>query len=131
MKTIHTLLCVLLLSTFFISCSKDDEEDPAPAPITAQLFEDTGVMENSETLDFKIMFDQTFETIPATVDNEMEVSVRKGSRFATILFSPQDNQLFEENEMVTFELLESSENILFGTRRTTTVEILTNVKFYC
>lgn len=144
MKTIHTLLCALVLSTLFSSCSKDDEGDPAPAPITAELFDDTGVMENSETLEFKITFDgpanangyilvgvtstndEAFQTIPATVDDEMEVPVTKGSRFATIQFSPQDNQVLEENAVVTFQLLERSEGITFGSRRTTTVEITDN-----
>lgn len=144
MKTIHILLFALTLSSFFISCSKDDEGDPAPTPITAQLFDDTGVMENSETIEFKITFDQpastngyiivgvtstndeAFQTLPATIDDEMEVPVAKGSRFATIRFSPQDNQVLEENAVVTFQLLERSEGINFGSKRTTTIEITDN-----
>lgn len=145
MKTIHTLLCALAFAILLVSCSKDDEEEgPAPAPVTAQLFDDTGVMENSEMLEFRIAFnqpastngyiivgvtstnDEAFETVPATVDGEMEVPVTKGSRFATIQFSPQDNQVLEENELITFELLESSEGFIFGNKRTTTVEITDN-----
>lgn len=145
MKTIHTLLSAFLFCTFFISCSKDDDEVvPPTANITAQLFENTAVMENSPTLDFKINFDKpatangfillnvessregAFQTFPAVIDGEIEIPVVKGSRFATLQFSPEDNQVLEENEIVTLELLDSSEGINFGSKRTTTIEITDN-----
>lgn len=144
MKTVYTVLSAVLFSTLFISCSKDDEGDPQPAPVTASLFENTSVMENSTTLDFKINLDKpasangfiilevtstgegAFETYPAAVDGEIEIPVLKGSSFASLQFSPEDNQVLGENEVVTLKFLESSGGIIFGSKRITTIEITDN-----
>ena len=131
----------LLLCISIMSCSKDDDSDLAPVIVTAELFEDTSIMENSAPLEFQITFDNpapangfitlgvtgpidaNFETDPPVVDGEIEIPVQKGLSAASFEFSPQDNSVLEENMVITFELLDSSEEIVFGSNHISSIEV--------
>ena len=142
MKTICTIFVALLFSTFLVSCSKDDDAEPAMELVTAQLFEDTSIMENSPTVELRINLDKpapaagfiilgvsiiddaAFQTNPPVIDGEIEIPVQKGANFAKFQFSPQDNDLLQETGLVLLELLDSSEEIIFGSKRSSSIEII-------
>lgn len=142
MKNFCSTLIALLLTTLLVSCSKDDDNNSVPELLTAELFEDTSIMENSVVTEFRITFDKpapadgylflevdaatdaVFSSTPPVLNGEMEIPFQKGQTSAVFEFSPQDNELLQENTVVTFELTDSSEEIIIGDKRSSSIEII-------
>lgn len=143
MKTIKTILFTIAMATGLLSCSADDEGAVSvPQAVKVKLFEDTGVMENSAPVDLSIDLERAafesgfivlrvtstkendFQTTPDLTGDELEIPVTKGATSVKFKFSPVNNEILEENTVVTFELVESSEGLSIGPKHTTTVEIL-------
>ena len=141
MKSIFLIVVVLFLSTTLTSCSKDDDSVSTPVLVSAELFEDTSIMETSPTVEFRINFDKAasatgyiilgvtstneaaFTSNPPVTNGEIEIPVQKGKNFATLEFSPQNNELLQNNGVVTLVFKDSSEDIIFGNKRSTTIAI--------
>lgn len=141
MKTLNNIFALFFI-TLFISCSSD--EGVSAGTVEVNLFEDTSVSENSASIDLNLEFDEpvkangyvvvkitsteenAFNTVPTLEGVELEMLVAKGAVSVSIILYPQDNLVQEGNTIVTFELIESSKGIAFGTKRRTTLEILDN-----
>ncbi|AVR46795.1 hypothetical protein C7S20_16855 [Christiangramia fulva] len=144
MKTLNNII-LGLFTALAISCSKDDDENPAAAlPVTMEFTADVMISELSTGQEININFNKPaqvagtikvelsdlnatgFTTVPAISNGEINIPVAKGATKASFSFIPQDNDQFEENQRIYFELVEMDDNFLVGEKNILEVTILDN-----
>ena len=142
---INNKLVLGLFTALAISCSKDDDENPpALLPVTMEFTADPMVSEVSASHEVEITFNRPaqvagtitvelidvnatgFTTVPAISNGGITIPVAKGDTGASFSFTTQDNEEFDQNRTVNFELVEIDDHFLVGNKNTLEVTIMDN-----
>lgn len=136
----HLLVAFMALASLF-SCQKDDDiTTPTPGtpgsttPVAVKFGENVSIPENGGAVQITLQFSkpafrdgslevemmtdvpEAFQTVPAAVNDFIEISVSKGSSSAVFSLTPTDNIVLDEERSVTFELTDVSEGFSIGTK---------------
>lgn len=144
MKTIKKFVVGFALAAVAVSCSKDDDHVAPVSPVSVGFSQDITVMEQNGEIDIPLQFntpatsngfiivkviteaDVAFQTTPSTTAGEIEIPVNKGAAGAIIGFTPQDDNVLNEERTVTLEISGDSEWFVPAADKTLTVTITDN-----
>lgn len=150
MKTPFKIVLSLTILAFSFSCSKDDDDDTAVLPEPVEAVEpvdvsftgDKSFTENSASNEIRIEFskaavqsgkivvrtngnpDGFFNTVPALINNEIELSVNEGDRSVVFSFEPVNNAELNGHHAITFELKSVSDGFAISSLNDIQIELL-------
>ncbi|UZR96547.1 hypothetical protein [Chondrinema litorale] len=144
MKPLCKITIGLLIIANIFACEEDDVNvnPPVEQQIVVQFGENETVSENVESKEITIKLskpaaiageiilkviaedNETFQTIPEVIDDELKITVAKDANNATFNFLPNNNSILEANKDIQFKLLQVSSGFDIGNKDSLTVTII-------
>ncbi len=138
------MLIGLLVLANLIACKKD-EFDPSvenPMAVAVNFSNDISVAENAGAQEVVLQFDKTaqqegtievkavtatpeaFQSSPAVEDNLIVLAVAKGDTHASFTVTPVNNNMEDNDRIVSFEITEVTEGFEIGSKKSIVMSIL-------